>query len=124
MSDPKPAAVSLATINDHVLIALQHESGTISRMQLGTYRRYRHLGGPGAARSGFTLNADGDWVTEASDTAIAKEIAKTKWGSPVVKWWRINDGDAVPERHVSPPAVGSTAARLAELERKLAALMG
>jgi len=86
-------------MNDHVLIALQHESGSVSRMQFGVKRKRAHLDDGVALKCGFTLDEDGgNWLREPSEKLISQEIDRTAFQSPVVKWWRIKDGDPIPAR--------------------------
>ena len=94
-------------MKDHAMIALEHASGNISRMQFGTFRRRAQLDPQVASVNGFVLSEDeGHWHREATDDLVTREIAKTQWSDdigPVVKWWRIKDGDPLPPRS-SPPA--------------------
>jgi hypothetical protein len=95
-------------MNDHVLIALQHESGSVSRMQFGVRRRRAHLDDGVALQNGFVLDEEGNWTREPTVELVTREIERTAWATPVVKWWRINDGDPLPERTrprpVAPPS--------------------
>jgi hypothetical protein len=90
-------------MTDHVLIALQHQSGSISRMQFGVRRRRAHLDDGVALQNGFVLDEQGNWTREPTVELVTREIGRTVWATPVVKWWRINDGDHIPERTRARP---------------------
>ncbi len=82
----------------HILIALEHENGQVSRMQFGVSRKRHQLHPEFAQQHGFSLRAD-TWRREATDAAIQKEIDRTKWlHGRVVKWWRVKDESEFPPR--------------------------
>jgi hypothetical protein len=82
----------------HVIIALEHPSGNVSRMQFGTFRKRHQLDDPVALKAGFELDGDGHWVREPTDVLIRQEIEKTVFAEPVIKWRRVAEGEELPPR--------------------------
>lgn len=83
----------------HVLVAIEHESGNVSRMQFGTSREAKQLLPDVALSNGFKLHPERKrWERDPTDEAIQKEIEKTKWVDPVKGWRRVKDGEQLPPR--------------------------
>jgi hypothetical protein len=82
----------------YALIALEHASGNVSRMQFGTYRKRHQLDDALALKSGFKLDEDGHWTREASDDFVTAEIKKSAFADAVTRWWRPKDESELPPR--------------------------
>ena len=88
-------------MSDHLLIAIEHDDGGVSRMQFGTRRTFKELDARAAGEGGFVLSEDGYWLREATDDQVAKEIARTTWPAEfgfVKRWWRVANGEELPPR--------------------------
>jgi hypothetical protein len=86
-------------MKDHVLIALEHETGARQTMHFGVSRRAHQLLPTAAIASGFVFDDETQlWTREPTDAAIDTEIKRTQWGAAgaVVNWWRLKAGELPP----------------------------
>lgn len=83
-------------MKDHVLIALEHETGARQTMHFGVSRRAHQLLPTAAMASGFVFDDETQrWTREPTDAAVDNEIKRTQWGAAgaVVNWWRLKAGE-------------------------------
>ena len=87
------------------MIAIKHDTGHISRMQIVKSAQASAFDGTGAANNGFTFDTDTNtWVREITQEVVNREIGRTAFtktvnNAPVgpVSEWKAIDPDDLPE---------------------------